>query len=270
MLAAHQEHQIPIDKGAAHNVAGQADMVRRDAVAPTGVNIYLRPLAFPSCLGMASFFMASWIFGSYMTDWWGTSNSPLIAFPFISILGAVQLLSASKAYQARDTLATLFHGSWGAFYLAYGIWAFTNLIIAFTLTTVPISGPLDNRGGGLNFWNGFSEFAMTMAVLMTVSLVCTMGALTRDVATLLTFAFTSLGSFFLMVGWFKSGGSMGLVKTGGYFMCFAAMAAIWRAAGYIADENFDRRFIPVWNFMHSFRKPQVQVPIGEPGVRKGQ
>src|SRR6476620_7422956 len=84
--------------------------------------ISLQPVAAPSILGLYGFAGATFIVASNLAGWWGTDTSAQYLFPFAAFFGGMaQLLAGMWAYRARDGLATAMHGTWGAFWLAYGL-----------------------------------------------------------------------------------------------------------------------------------------------------
>src|ERR1051326_6244663 len=84
--------------------------------------VFLQPIAAPSILGLAGFAGATFIVASNLAGWWGTPTSGLVLAPFAAMFGGLaQFVAGMWAYRARDAVATLAHGTWGAFWLAYGI-----------------------------------------------------------------------------------------------------------------------------------------------------
>ena len=82
--------------------------------------VFLQPIAAPSILGLAGFAGATFIVASNLAGWWGTPKSPLALAPFAAMFGGLaQFLAGMWAYRARDAVATLAHGTWGSFWLAY-------------------------------------------------------------------------------------------------------------------------------------------------------
>src|SRR5881398_1460386 len=92
---------------------------RQDGFA---TRVFLQPIAAPSILGLAGFAGATFIVASNLAGWWGTPHSGLVLAPFAAMFGGLaQFLAGMWAYRARDAVATAMHGTWGAFWLAYGI-----------------------------------------------------------------------------------------------------------------------------------------------------
>src|ERR1043165_126271 len=82
--------------------------------------VFLQPIAAPSILGLAGFAGATFIVASNLAGWGGTPSSPLALAPCAAMFGGVaQFMAGMWAYRARDAIATLAHGTWGSFWLAY-------------------------------------------------------------------------------------------------------------------------------------------------------
>src|ERR671928_2036812 len=117
--------------------------------------IFLQPIAAPSVLGLFGFAGATFIVASNLAGWWGTPESGLALAPFAAMFGGLaQFLAGMWAYRARDAVATAMHGTWGAFWLAYGI---LNILVAAHVLTVPRSG------------QPFPEFGFWMIMLCAVT-----------------------------------------------------------------------------------------------------
>jgi len=97
--------------------------------------VVLQPIAAPSILGLAGFPGATFVVASNLAGWWGTPTSGLTLAPFAAMFGGLaQFMAGMWAYRARDAIATLAHGTWGSFWLAYGI---LNILIAAQAITPP-------------------------------------------------------------------------------------------------------------------------------------
>src|SRR5437764_14678011 len=111
--------------------AGDEDTSWEDGFAPP--RVFLQPIAAPSILGLAGFAGATFVVASNLAGWWGTPTSGLAIAPFAAMFGGLaQFVAGMWAYKARDAIATLAHGTWGSFWLAYGI---LNLLLAAPVLT---------------------------------------------------------------------------------------------------------------------------------------
>src|SRR3982751_1647686 len=83
---------------------------------------FLQPIAAPSILGLYGFAGSTFIVATHLAKWWGGPEAFLFVFPFAAFFGGLaQFLAGMWAYRARDGLATAMHGTWGAFWLGYGL-----------------------------------------------------------------------------------------------------------------------------------------------------
>src|ERR671937_637748 len=101
------------------------DLPRQNGAA---TRVFLQPIAAPSILGLFGFAGATFIVASNLAGWWGTPKSALALAPGAAMFTSLaQFLAGMWAYRARDAIATAMHGTWGAFWLAYGI---LNVLVA--------------------------------------------------------------------------------------------------------------------------------------------
>src|SRR5437763_16046732 len=138
--------------------------------------VFLQPIAAPSILGLAGFAGAAFSVASNLAGWWGTPTSGLALAPFAAMFGGLaQFLAGMWAYRARDGIATLAHGTWGAFWLAYGI---LNILLAAHVLTAPRPWYHNPEVG---FW--FFALAITTGIAAVAALTESIG-LTAVLSTL--------------------------------------------------------------------------------------
>jgi uncharacterized protein len=78
--------------------------------------------ALPSILGMYAFAAATFIVAAHMAHWYGNLQSAIVLFPLVLILGGLaQFYAGAWALRAGDAVALALHGTWGAFWTAYGV-----------------------------------------------------------------------------------------------------------------------------------------------------
>ena len=122
-----------------------------------GTQVVLQPIAAPSILGLAGFAGATFIVASNLAGWWGTPHSPLALAPFAAMFGGLaQFMAGMWAYRARDAIATLAHGTWGSFWLAYLI---LNILVGAHVVTEPTPW---YHNPELGFW--FFALAITTGI----------------------------------------------------------------------------------------------------------
>jgi succinate-acetate transporter protein len=101
-------------------------------------DIRLQPLAAPSILGLYGFAGATFMVAAHMAHWFGGAQTNMVLWPFAALFGGLaQFLVGMWAYKTRDGVATAMHGTWGTFWMAFGIlW----LLVAAGKVTIPANG----------------------------------------------------------------------------------------------------------------------------------
>jgi succinate-acetate transporter protein len=86
------------------------------------IRIFLKPIAPPAALGLAGFAGSTWITSSYIANWWGNADSPVISFPFVAFFGGLaQFIAGLFGFAARDVLVTVINTMWGSFWMSVGL-----------------------------------------------------------------------------------------------------------------------------------------------------
>ena len=216
--------------------------------------ISLQPVAAPSILGLYGFAGATFIVASNLAGWWGSSTSPEYLFPFAAFFGGMaQLLAGMWAYRARDGLATAMHGTWGAFWLAYGL---LFLLVATHALTVPTGAFV-----ALGYW---------FIVLAAITWAGAAAAVFESVGLTAVLTLLAAGSTFAAIG-FTLGESWAQTTAGWLFVC-SAIVAWYVATAMMLQSARGKEVLPVGK-----REPAgtsapglIQFRTGEPGVRHGQ
>jgi succinate-acetate transporter protein len=124
---------------------GALDGDSKEAWAGRG-RIVLTPIAPPVILGLFGFAVTTFMVASLLAGWWGTPSTaaPVLAPLAIFFGGLAEFLAAMWAYKARDAVATAVFGTWGTFWLAWGM-----LVL---LTAGGFLPPGTLTGRALGFW----------------------------------------------------------------------------------------------------------------------
>ena len=194
--------------------------------------VALQPIAPPSVLGRAGLSVALMMAGSLQAKWWGTEADllPVAVFGF-SFGGIAQLAAAMWAYKARDVPATLTHGAWGAYWIAY-----------FVLQLWKPAGATFAHG----LWMvGLAAVTLTAAAAREVN--HPLMAAMRAVLT--------AGAAVTAVGYLGSGFGSPWSTAGGWLFVVTAGLA-WAAVVHM--------------LVVTLRTPAIALPWAEPGVRRGQ
>src|SRR5262249_1208383 len=79
-------------------------------------------IAMPWVLGLYALGGGTFVIAAHMARWFGGPESPAYLVPFVAIFGGLaQFLAGMWAYAAEDVLATAMLGTWGSFWLGYGM-----------------------------------------------------------------------------------------------------------------------------------------------------
>ena len=84
--------------------------------------VFLQPIAAPSALGLAGFSVATLMVALIQAGWLGHwSDIGVVGLFAMTFGGFAQFAAGMWSYRARDVVATLAHGMWGSFWLAFGL-----------------------------------------------------------------------------------------------------------------------------------------------------
>ncbi len=224
----------------------------RTIIPPSATpQVFLQPLAAPSILGLFGLAGATFIVSAHMTEWGGTAH-PLLLVPFAAIFGGLaQFLAGMWAYKARDGLATAMHGTWGAFWIAYGI-------LAYFLS----------RGTGAIPAAVFPELGYWFVVLAAITWGCMIAAVAENKAMVTVVTLFAAGATISAIGMLA--GIDGLLIVAGYvFMC-GSVAAWYTGTALMINESHGREVWRLGRSAQARQAPRLTMGIGEPGVIRGQ
>ena len=238
----------------------ELDIARDGLNDGVATRIFLQPIAAPSILGLFGFAGATFIVASNLAGWWGTPQSGLALAPFAAMFGGLaQFLAGMWAYRARDAVATAMHGTWGAFWLAYGI---LNILVAAGALTAPKPW---YHNPELGFW--FFALAFVTGSGALASLAESVG-LFAVLSTLAAGSGILAGSFIY--------GSHTWTEVAGWVLVFSAGFAWYVATAMMLAAASGRVVLPLGKLSRAANSPgrRVTRPIelewAEPGIRMGQ
>jgi hypothetical protein len=222
--------------------------------------VALQPIAAPSVLGLFGFATATMMVAAYQAGWYGDATSAGYLFPFAAVFGGLaQFLAGMWSYRARDTVATAMHGTWGSFWMAYGILNW--LIIAHKLPALTPGG----TNTALAFW-----FTMLAAVTLSGAAV----ALSESIGLFSVLGTLTVGSAFLAISLWT--GSLGWQHAGGWVLVFSAGLAWYVATAMMFAVQTGRTILPLGKYSYAANIPGEELEaewdsgISEPGVKHGQ
>lgn len=224
---------------------------------PLPAAISLQPIAAPSILGFCGLAGALLIVGGHMAGWYGGSTAPEYLFPFVALFGGLaQFLAGMWAYRARDGVATVVHGMWGSFWLAYGL-------LYLLVANGTLAATLVNQTFG--FW--FIPLAAVSFVGM-IAAFADNAALGGMLAALT--AASVCAAISLLIG------DNNWIKVTGWLFMVSALAAWYLASALLLEGAYRRVILPLGRTIRGANRPgsiamrPVEYPLGEPGVRVGQ
>jgi succinate-acetate transporter protein len=246
----------PID-----STRGQTELdVAHDTTNGVATRVFLQPIAAPSILGLAGFASATFIVASNLAGWWGTPKSPLALAPFAAMFGGLaQFMAGMWAYRARDAIATLAHGAWGSFWLAY-------LILNILVGTHVVAEPKPwYHNPEVGFW--FFALAITTAIACVAALTESLG-LVAVLGTLAAGSGIVAGAFIY--------GSHGWAQVAGWVFVISAGLAWYMVAAMTLASASGRVVLPLFKYKGAANIPgrrptrPIELDWAEPGVKMGQ
>jgi uncharacterized protein len=221
--------------------------------------VFLQPIAAPSVLGLFGFAGATFIVASNLAGWYGNATTPAYLFPFALTFGGIAQFAAGMwSYKARDSIATAMHGTWGAFWIGYGI-----LQLLLATKVLPTGTTLDHA---LGFWFialcfiTFSGFAAALAE-GGIGLGGVLGTL-------------AAGSGLAAVGFLD--GTLTIQHWAGWVFVVSAGIAWYTATAMMLKAAAGRTILPLFKTEMEANKPgaqptrPIQLEWAEPGVKMGQ
>jgi succinate-acetate transporter protein len=165
------------------------------------------------------------------------------------------------SYRARDVVATLAHGMWGAFWLAFGL---VQIFILVGKIPAPVPGHANYALGlwffGLAYMTGIAAFASMAESLGIASVLWTL----------------AVGSGLSAAGWFISGIGNGWLGAGGVLFVISAGLAAYMVLAMCLTAATKRTILPTGHLKADRNIPgrqpleAVELPWAEPGIKQGQ
>ncbi|ABK52300.1 conserved hypothetical protein [Acidothermus cellulolyticus 11B] len=222
--------------------------------------VTLSPMAAPSILGFFGLFVAAVMVGAWQAGWYGTDATPAVLWPLVMLFGGLaQLVAGFAALRARDAVAVALHGTWGAFWLAWGV---LQILVATGVNSAIAIGSADT---GLAFW---------FLAVGAVTLLTALAAIPYHLG-FAAVAWTLTAAAGLSAAGFWAG-DLNTTRAGGVLFVIAAAIA-WLVAGAMVFEGATgRTVLPSGRLAKGASIPgrsaiqPLEFSAGEPGVRIGQ
>lgn len=224
----------------------QNNAERRSAAA----RINLQPIAAPSILGLYGFAGATFIVAANFAGWYGGHDSALYLFPFAALFGGLaQFLAGMWAFKARDGLATAMHGTWGSFWLAFGLLYF--LVLDGKIVAPGLLSP------EMGYW---------FIVLAAITWMGALAAFAESAGFVCVLGTLAIGSTLEAIARLVGSGDVQIAA--GYCFIISAIIAWWVASAMMFEEAYGHPVVGVGK--RRARQTSVAIGVGEPGVIRGQ
>ena len=245
---------------ASAGVAIREEEVWRDGFARP--RVFLQTIAAPSALGLAGFSVATVMVALIQAGWLGHwSDLGVVGLFAMTFGGIAQFAAGMWPYKARDVVATLAHGMWGAFWLAFGL---LQIFILAGKIPAPVPGAANDALGlwffGLAYMTGIAALAATTESIGIAAVLWTL----------------AVGSGLSAAGWFISGIGNTWLGAGGVLFVISAGLAAYMVLAMCLTAMTKRTILPTGHFAKERNIPgrqpleTVELPWAEPGLKQGQ
>jgi succinate-acetate transporter protein len=215
--------------------------------------VFLQPIAAPSILGLFALAGSTFMVGAWMAGWYGSATTPSLLAPFIGIFGGLaQFFAAMWAFKARDGLASAIHGTWGSFFIGYGL-----------LSVMLLAQPQLQPAGIF-----FPELGIYYVVIAAVTWFCTLAAMSQSKVLTLVLTLLSAAATAGAVAFFS--GAVWVERLSGYLMVIGSFCACYDATAQVLKEVYGHEILKIGLSRRMAEGPPIMVGTGEPGVIHGQ
>jgi succinate-acetate transporter protein len=224
--------------------------------------VFLQPVAAPSALGLAGFSVATMMVALIQAGWLGTWHDVGVVGLFAMTFGGIAQFAAGMwSYRARDAVATVAHGMWGSFWIAFGL---LQILTIVGKLPAPVPGHANYALGlwffGLAYMTGIAAFAAMFESLGIAAVLWTL----------------AVGSGLSAAGWFLTGIGNGWLGAGGVLFVVSAGLAAYVVMAMCLTAITKRTILPTGHLEKDANIPgrqpleAVQLPWAEPGIKQGQ
>lgn len=232
--------------------------------------IFLTPVAAPSILGLFGFASSTFMVAAFLAGWYGQhqGNAAVLSnlAPFCLVFGGLaQFMAGMWSYRARDAIGTAMHGTWGAFWMGFGVFF---ILVGGGVLHLVKTGSAGTQMVPYSFW------FYTLAVITACGFVAALFKNAGLAAVLLALA---AGSGCVAIG--MSSGDLTWTRVGGYCLIVSAALAVYTATALMLLEGVGRVILPLGQYPYTKRehwapgailaRPQ-EYPQGMPGSKVGQ
>ncbi len=225
---------------------------RDESGDPVAAEIFLQPIAAPSVLGLYGFAGATFMIAAHMAHWFGGVLADEYLAAFAAVFGGIAQFTAGMwGFKARDALATAIHGTWGSFWIAYGL-----LQLAFMTKVLPQPTGVFQA---LGFW---------FIVLAAITWMGLWAAIAENKLVAVVLGFLAAGSTVAIFGEMLGTGWIQILA--GYLFIVSAIVAWYTASAMMLESAFHRPVLGLGKTARAKKAPNLMPGKGEPGVIRGQ
>ena len=224
--------------------------------------VFLQPIAAPSILGLAGFSVATMMVATIQAGWWGSLTDLTVVAPFAAFFGGLaQFMAGMWSYRARDAIATLAHGTWGAFWMAFGL---LEILIAAHVLPAPVPDAVN------------IPFGLWFIGLAYITGSAALASLTKGLGLFAVLSTLAVGSAFTAVGLLTGGFTSGWTHAGGWLFVFSAGFAWYMVTAMLMASTTGRTILPMGEYKKAANMPgkqpvhPIELEWAEPGVKMGQ
>lgn len=163
-------------------------------------------------LGMYAFAAATFVVAAHMAHWYGTGESASVLFPLVLFFGLAEFYAGAWALRANDAIALAMHGTWGAFWTAYG------------MLELMFSG-----GRATQTQGAFSELGFWFIAIAAITWGITAASRNKGVTTVL--GLIAIGATLEAIAELTGVGGVRILA--GYFLIASAIGAWWVASAQL-------------------------------------
>ncbi len=245
---------------AAAGVALRDEEAWRDGFARP--RVFLQPIAAPSALGLAGFSVATMMVALIQAGWLGHWTDLGVVGLFAMTFGGIAQFAAGMwSYKARDVVATVAHGMWGSFWIAFGV-------LSILMAAGTIAAPKPGVGN--------VALALWFLGLAYGTWVAALGAMFENLGVAAVLTALAIGSSLTSIGWFYSGIGSTWLGAGGYAFIVAAALAAYTVLAMLLMGITGRTILPTGELKKASNVPggkarrAIELDWAEPGVKQGQ
>jgi len=193
--------------------------------------IFLRPVATPAALGLASYASATFVVAAYLAGWYGDGASVARVWPFVLTFGGFGGIAAGMwSFHARDTTGSVVHTLWGALWLAVSLY--------WGMTAAAADVAIDR-------WGYIENFAIWMVPVAAFTWASAITLMYRELVVASIYGLAATGATLAIIGWFVP--SKVVLYIAAYVWMLSSLVSLYRVWVFFMHEAArDDKFLPIF------------------------